>query len=132
MAVAVLAYMVVVLMAATFPSRWWLGKKKRVVLPILPVDPDTIAACMSYLCDSAMVDDFAGLAVVPGKERDRMVEYMGKRYVLRYVVDADVNSQMPGAESRVSEVRVGAGVRSGATVTADVGIRVRKVVIDYA
>ncbi|KAK0712006.1 hypothetical protein B0H67DRAFT_542048 [Lasiosphaeris hirsuta] len=72
MAVGVLSYMVLVLVAA-------LTVRSPVVS--MPVKPETIAGCMYYLCDSVMVADFEGLATMKGEERDKLVSSMERRYV---------------------------------------------------
>lgn len=69
--------------------------------------------------------------MVPGKERDRVVDYMGKRYMLRYVVGMDGDSQMTG-ESADLEDRAGTGRRSGVETPVIDGVGARSVVIDYA
>ncbi|KAK3362561.1 hypothetical protein B0T25DRAFT_512750 [Lasiosphaeria hispida] len=80
MAVAVLAYMVLVL-AASLMWRWCQRGRRSV----LQVKPDTIVGCMAYVCDSEVVDDVQGLALLSGKERERLVGNMGRRYLIREV-----------------------------------------------
>ncbi|KAF2397668.1 hypothetical protein EJ06DRAFT_464434, partial [Trichodelitschia bisporula] len=46
----------------------------------LPRRPDTVAAVMTYVCDSRMCEDFEGGEKVSVKERDRHVVRLGKRY----------------------------------------------------
>ncbi len=46
----------------------------------LPRTPDTVAAVWSYVCGSVMLDDFADLATLGTKERDRWVEGWGSRF----------------------------------------------------
>lgn len=76
MAVAVLAYMVLVLIATIIvPSP---GRQ-------LPVKPETITGCLYYLCNSDVAADFEGLATLGAKERDKLVGEMGRRFVLRGV-----------------------------------------------
>ncbi|KAK3323813.1 hypothetical protein B0T19DRAFT_402103 [Cercophora scortea] len=62
LAVAVLSYMFIVLFASLWVRRAY-----------MPVAPSSIAACMYYVCDSAMLKDFEGLVAVGRKERDRLV-----------------------------------------------------------
>lgn len=80
LAVGVLGYMVVVLLAA----RWvkWCAKTAGGVH--MPVRADTLAGCMYYLYKSDMVGDFDGLAAVPQRESDALVNSMGRRYVCGY------------------------------------------------
>ncbi|KAK3372663.1 hypothetical protein B0H63DRAFT_439963 [Podospora didyma] len=88
MAVALLAYMVVVLvLAAALPYiNLIMRKKQGQMMPDMPVEPNSIAGCMYYVCDSGMLKDFEGLATIRAKERDRLVGIMGKRYVFGAVV----------------------------------------------
>lgn len=74
MAIGVLSYMVLVLVAALVV---------RSPAVSMPVKPETIAGCMYYLCDSTMVADFEGTATMGRKERDKLVGEMGWRYALR-------------------------------------------------
>ncbi|KAK3395046.1 hypothetical protein B0H63DRAFT_385723, partial [Podospora didyma] len=74
LSIAILSYMVVVLLVV---SVFW-GVKRR---PFMPVEPTSIAGCMYYVCDSAMLGDLEGLAVMGERERDRLVCEMGRRYV---------------------------------------------------
>jgi hypothetical protein len=48
--------------------------------PPMPVDPRSVAGALWYVCESRMLADFAGLAKMDGKERDKRVREMGKRY----------------------------------------------------
>lgn len=57
-------------MAASFFIRW----------PPMPVDPRSIAGALWYVCQSRMLDDFAGLSEMSSREREKRVEEMGKRY----------------------------------------------------
>ncbi|KAK5019867.1 hypothetical protein LTR39_000093 [Cryomyces antarcticus] len=57
--------------------------------PHLPRDPDTLAAVMSYVGASRMLDDFEGLEGMERKERDRMVKSWGKTYGYGWFVGRD-------------------------------------------
>ena len=39
----------------------------------MPVEPNTIASCMYYICDSHMLQDFEGLVTMSRKERDKLL-----------------------------------------------------------
>ena len=82
--------------------------------PPMPVDPRSVAGMMWYVCESGrMLDDFEGLSVMEGKERDRRVREMGRRYyygelVGRRRLGVDVE---PGlGEGVVTEYLSGAGL----------------------
>lgn len=55
----------------------------------LPRTPDTVAAVWSYVCASVMLEDFAGLGALEGKERDGWVEGWGRRYGMRWDCGVD-------------------------------------------
>ncbi|KAB5566935.1 hypothetical protein GE09DRAFT_750908 [Coniochaeta sp. 2T2.1] len=49
--------------------------------PPMPVDPRSVAGMMWYVCESRrMLDDFEGVSGMKGKERDKRVKEMGRRY----------------------------------------------------
>lgn len=82
---AILSAMILVILYSFF-IRW----------PPMPVDPRSVAGALWYVCESRMLDDFAGVSEMSGKERDRRVREMGKRYYYgdlmgrtRIGVDAD-------------------------------------------
>jgi hypothetical protein len=50
------------------------------VLPELPRKPDNVASVMTYVCESRMVRDFAGLERASQKERDKSIVALGKTY----------------------------------------------------
>ena len=62
---------------------------RRDVLVNLPRHPDTIASVLSYLCGGRLVDDFADLARLKGKKRNRIVQGWKRRYVLKKDLDRD-------------------------------------------
>ncbi|KAI9774087.1 MAG: hypothetical protein M1840_005180 [Geoglossum simile] len=66
----------------------WVGLRRRLTVD-LPRRPDTIAAVLSYLCGSSMLQDFQGLSTVDGQTRDGVVVKMGKRYKLGKIVGVD-------------------------------------------
>ena len=86
---AILALMVVAIIALLL--RRWRGGLN------LPRTPDTLAAVMSYICASQMLDDFEGLECLDKGERDRRIVALKKRYeygqrrgvdgVVRWAVD---------------------------------------------
>ncbi|KAM7211045.1 hypothetical protein V8F06_013567 [Rhypophila decipiens] len=75
----------------------------------LPVRTDTIAGCVYYLFESRMVREFEGLSMVKSrKERDMLVEGMGRWYCLRSESD-DENVRIPpweGGGEGAKRVRV--------------------------
>jgi len=71
MTVAILGYMILVLLATLVVRR-----------PRIPVEPDTIAGGLYYVCDSPMLSDFVGLSTLDRAERDRLIERMGRKYTL--------------------------------------------------
>ncbi|KAI5860405.1 hypothetical protein GGS23DRAFT_613962 [Durotheca rogersii] len=68
-AVGILGVMVAVVLAS-FAVAW----------PRVPVDPATVAGALYYVCDSPMLDRFAGLSTLPRRDRDRHVRDMDLRY----------------------------------------------------
>ena len=52
--------------------------------PNLPRTPNTVGAMCSYLCGSSMQDDFADLACVETKTRNRAIKDMGREYALSF------------------------------------------------
>ena len=68
-------------------------------LPDLPRAPDTLAAVISYVADSRMLDDFQGFEYLDDREMTSRLASTGKRYVYgkrpgsdgqsRYLVDED-------------------------------------------
>lgn len=73
MSVAILSYMLLVLLAAFMWAR-------PPYMPLRP--PNTMAAYMYYVCDSAMLSDFGeGIDMMGQRERDRLVGEMGKTYM---------------------------------------------------
>ncbi|KAK3385815.1 hypothetical protein B0H63DRAFT_560325 [Podospora didyma] len=68
MAIGILAYMVLVLLASLYLT-WF--KKERLDMPM---KPDTIAGCMYYLSDSAMLDDFEGLSFAEDEREGQTCE----------------------------------------------------------
>ncbi|KAK3314176.1 hypothetical protein B0H66DRAFT_630620 [Apodospora peruviana] len=87
MAVVVLGYMVLVLLASTVVLLLQ-RKKKLSQSQMMPVRVNTIAGCMYYLCDSAIVKDFEWLSTTGQKERDELVCGMKKRYVFGEIMGA--------------------------------------------
>jgi Protein of unknown function (DUF3433) len=77
---AIIPFMLVTLM--------WVALRRRQTAD-LPRRPDTIAAVLSYLCGSSMLQDFQGLSTVDGRTRDGVVVKMGKRYKLGKIVGVD-------------------------------------------
>ena len=49
-------------------------------LPHLPRKPDSVAAVMTYVCESKMNADFEGLERVSVSQRDKRIIQLGKRY----------------------------------------------------
>jgi hypothetical protein len=84
----ILALMLLVIAAVNIWRRY---------LPHLPRKPDNTASVMTYVCDSKIVDDFEGAEKLKGRQRDRWIEGLGKKYEyglrrrrdgrLRWVVD---------------------------------------------
>ena len=82
MAIAILAYMVLIL-GASLGYKWFAKPKSNKFT--MPARPDTIAACMGYVSGSAMIHEFEGLAMVPQKRRNRLICEMARRYAVRRV-----------------------------------------------
>ncbi|KAM7213514.1 hypothetical protein V8F06_011127 [Rhypophila decipiens] len=94
LAVAVLGYMVLVLLATflchssstnlftIFSGRWQSNEAPSKPLA-MQVKTATILGCMFYLVESEMIKDFRGLAGLKGRERDRIIGQMGRLYTLR-------------------------------------------------
>ena len=63
--------MIIVLLAHIILVKW----------PLMPAAaPDSLACCVYYVCDSAMLRDFAGLSMLGARERDSRVERMTRMY----------------------------------------------------
>ncbi|KAM7195028.1 hypothetical protein V8F33_006897 [Rhypophila sp. PSN 637] len=96
MAIVFLAYMILVLLGSIPCWRRLTGMMTRGRWKIpakysqcyLPVRPDTISACVYYVCDAKLLRDFAGTSLMGRQERDKLVNGMGKRYVFGDVVGA--------------------------------------------
>jgi hypothetical protein len=74
MSMAILALMVVAIISLLL-WRWrWQGMLD------LPRRPETLAAVISYVCASRMLDDFEGLECLDGGQRDQQIVGMRKRY----------------------------------------------------
>jgi len=84
-ALAVLAAMVLLLVASLF-VRW----------PHMPVDPRTVAGAAYYVAGSGMLRELAGrgLSTLERRERDRLVEEMGRRYVYQRVKSSSGRSRV--------------------------------------
>lgn len=120
MAVAILGYMVLVLVGSFVGNMngmrrgsggtvgWGIWKRRgrlgdrRVGGMKLPVRVDTVAGCMWYVCDSAMLKDFEvfGVAGFSGskRDRDRLVREMDRRYVLGEVVGVSSGGRRVGID----------------------------------
>ena len=71
LAVALLCIMIIVLLGHVWLVKW----------PHMPAAaPDSLACCVYYVCDSAMLRDFERLSMLGSRERDRRVERMGRMY----------------------------------------------------
>ena len=46
----------------------------------MPRKPDNVAAVLTYVCQSRMVEDFEGVETLSVRERDRRIRDLGKRY----------------------------------------------------
>ncbi|KAK3318967.1 hypothetical protein B0H66DRAFT_603528 [Apodospora peruviana] len=69
--VALLIVMIATLLGHAILVKW----------PHLPAaSPDSLACCIYYVCDSAMLRDFEGLSMLGMAQRDRRVERMGRMY----------------------------------------------------
>jgi Protein of unknown function (DUF3433) len=69
--IAILLTLVVVLLVVNVWRRY---------LPPLPRKPASVAAVMSYVCQSTMVGDFKGLERVSVEKRDEQIKRLGKMY----------------------------------------------------
>lgn len=90
LAVAFLSHMVLVLMASFVLQ---VAENSRIMASgysSLPLRPDSIAACMYYVCYSQMVLDFEGLSIACQKERDKLVSDMQKTYRFGMLRDAEI------------------------------------------
>ncbi|KAK4209820.1 hypothetical protein QBC37DRAFT_323328 [Rhypophila decipiens] len=96
MAIVFLAYMILVLLSSIPGWRRLTGMMTRGRWKIpakysqcyLPVRPDTIGACVYYVRDAKLLGDFEGTSLMGRKERDKLLNAMGKRYVFGDVVGA--------------------------------------------
>jgi hypothetical protein len=69
LSLGILSIMILTL-AGSFFMRW----------PAMPVDPRTVAGALWYVCESRMLDDFDGMALLNARDRERRVKQLGKRY----------------------------------------------------
>jgi hypothetical protein len=67
----VIALMLLTVVGTNIWRRW---------LPRLPRKPDNVAAVLTYVCQSRMVEDFEGVEVLSVRERDRRIRDLRKRY----------------------------------------------------
>jgi hypothetical protein len=79
---AVLSLMVVAVIALII----W---KRR--LPDLPRAPNTVAAVLSYICDSTMLGDFEGCEYLNDRDLGNHIAGLGKKYVY---------SKLPGSDGQ--------------------------------
>ncbi|KAL2132602.1 hypothetical protein VTI74DRAFT_3592 [Chaetomium olivicolor] len=101
---AVLSCLFLGFMLAVLIGSFW------VRYPPMPVDPRCVAGLMWYVSKSSMLDDFAGVSELDGKEREQRVKEMGKRYFYgvllgegestRLGVDSDAGGGEDGMEYR--------------------------------
>ena len=73
MTAAILIWMILVL-AWSYFVKW----------PRLPVDPDTIAGRLHYVCDSSILEDFEGTSKMSGKEWKEHLREMGRTRSYRF------------------------------------------------
>lgn len=53
--------------------------------PYMPVSLDSLAGCIYYVCDSAMLADFAKLSMLDKRERDLRIQRMGRKYKFGWI-----------------------------------------------
>jgi len=97
MAVLVLGYMILVLVASTVISLRGKRRSKN-KNSVMPVRVNTIAGAMYYLCESGMVKDFEGLSTRGPKERREAVCAMERRYVFGEVVGTVSGTRRVGVD----------------------------------
>ena len=73
-AIASLTIIIIILLTIVIINIW------RRWLPRLPRKPDSVAAVLTYVCQSRMVEDFEGVELLSVKERDRRIRDLRKRY----------------------------------------------------
>jgi len=61
---------------------------------VLPRAPYSVAEVVAYLYAARMGEEFGGLSVLGGRERDRAVQRWGKRVGLRWVVGRDGHARV--------------------------------------
>jgi hypothetical protein len=76
-AIASLTILAIILLTVVITNIW------RRWLPRLPRKPDNVAAVLTYVCQSHMVEDFEGVEVLSVRERDRRIRDLRKRYKYR-------------------------------------------------
>ncbi|KAI9869325.1 MAG: hypothetical protein M1813_000114 [Trichoglossum hirsutum] len=89
MAYIVSSHLSTSILALMIATLTWLTIRQLRGVMELPRRPDTIAAVLTYLCESKMLRDFKGMAMLEARSRDRVVAKWGKRYHLRKAVGAD-------------------------------------------
>ncbi|GAB1316399.1 hypothetical protein MFIFM68171_06609 [Madurella fahalii] len=68
--IALLIIMIIVLITHMWLVKW----------PYMPVSLDSLAGCIYYVCDSAMLADYARLSMLDKRERDLRIQRMGRKY----------------------------------------------------
>jgi hypothetical protein len=106
--ITILAIMIVVLIAVNVWRRF---------LPHMPRKPDSVAAVMTYVCESRMNDDFEELEHASVSQRDREIVQLRKSY--RYGLQRGVEGTARWAIDETGETRdLGARKASDESLTS--------------
>ncbi|KUJ24517.1 uncharacterized protein LY89DRAFT_571748 [Mollisia scopiformis] len=108
MTVAILAFMIVVLVWCFLEEARW---------PYMPLDPNTIAGSMYYLCDSPILGDFEGTSRLSQKELKARLKGIGKDYRFGEMVGVSGQSRIGIYRHRATDISRGKPVQRAASVS---------------
>jgi Protein of unknown function (DUF3433) len=85
----------------------------RCFLPPLPRKPDSVAAVMTYVCQSHMIADFEGLERIKVSERDKKIRTLGKKYGYGLRPGADGEKRWAVDEMASNEIEAPSSAQKG-------------------
>jgi hypothetical protein len=103
MSVAVLGYCLLVLAWYIF---YWNRNKRGDAWRNLPIDPQTLAGRMHFVCNSRMLRDFERLSMLGQKLRDGRVERMKNKYCYGPILGLSSGESMMGNDYAENQVKI--------------------------